>query len=118
MYCKNFGVDGNVIILAPMVMRTFWGEVCFLLALMVLAEQWQCSLYANVLSVQGSVPTMFLQFLATGQVTKGRVLPFPHDPQWMLFPPEKRALLFSRSDLALQDRILKRSKNQQKTPYF
>ena len=27
---------------------------------MVLAEQWQCSLYANVLSVQSSVPNMFL----------------------------------------------------------
>ena len=37
-----------------------FGEVRFLL--MVLAEQWQCSLYANVLSVQSSVPTMFLHF--------------------------------------------------------
>ena len=29
---------------------------------MVLAEQWQYSLYANVLSVQSSVPSMFLYF--------------------------------------------------------
>ena len=31
----------------------------------MVAEQWQCSLYANVLSVQSSVPTMFLHFLQT-----------------------------------------------------
>ena len=44
---------------------------------MVLAEQWQCSLYANVLSVQSSVPTMFLHLFANRRVTNGRVLPFP-----------------------------------------
>ena len=43
-------------------MRTFLGKSDFYWLLMVLAEQWQCSLYANVLSVQSSVPTMFLHF--------------------------------------------------------
>ena len=38
-----------------------FGKSDFHWPLMVLAEQWQCSLYANVLSVQSSVPTMFLQ---------------------------------------------------------
>ena len=41
------------------------------------AEQWQCSLCANVLFVQSSVPTMFLQFFANRRVTNGRVPPFP-----------------------------------------
>ena len=40
------------------VTRTFLGKSDFYWPLMVLAEQWQCSLYANVLSVQSSVPTM------------------------------------------------------------
>ena len=44
---------------------------------MLLAEQWQCSLYANVLFVQSSVPTMFLHFFANGRVTNRRVPPFP-----------------------------------------
>ena len=44
---------------------------------MLLAEQWQCSLYANVLFVQSSVPTMFLHFFANGRVTNRRVSPFP-----------------------------------------
>ena len=46
-------------------MRTFLGKSDFCWPLMVLAEQWQCSLYANVLFVQSSVPTMFLHFLQT-----------------------------------------------------
>ena len=46
-------------------MRTFLGKSDFHWPLMVLAEQWQCPLYANVLSVQSSVPTMFLHFLQT-----------------------------------------------------
>ena len=45
------------------VTRTFLGKSDFYWPVMVLAEQWQCSMYANVLSVLGSVPTMFLQFL-------------------------------------------------------
>ena len=52
------------------------GKFDFYWPLMVVAEQWLCSLYANVLSVQSSVPTMFLQFWANGGVTKGRVRPF------------------------------------------
>ena len=37
-------------------------------------------LYANVLSVQSSVPTMFLHCFANGRVTNRRVPPFPkHD---------------------------------------
>ena len=47
------------------VMRTILGKSDFYWPVMVLAEQWQCSLYANVLSVQSSVPTMFLHFLQT-----------------------------------------------------
>ena len=58
------------------VMRTFLGNSDFYCPFMVLAEQWQCSLYANVLSVQSSVPTKFLHFLANGRVTKGWVPPF------------------------------------------
>ena len=54
---------------------------------MVLAEQWQCSLYADVLSVQSSVPTMFLPFLANGRVTNGRVPPLP-----ILFKQQDRGL--------------------------
>ena len=42
----------------------FVGKSDFYWPLMVLAEQRQCSLYANVLSVQSSVPTMFLHLLA------------------------------------------------------
>ena len=49
------------------------GKSDFYRPLMVLAEQWQCSLYANVLFVQSSVPTMFLHFFANGRVTNGRV---------------------------------------------
>ena len=41
---------------------------------MVLAEEWHCSLYANV---QSYVPTMFLHFFANRRVTNGRVPPFP-----------------------------------------
>ena len=48
------------------VVRTFLGKSDFYWPLMLLAEQWQCSLYANVLFVQSSVPTMFLHiFLQT-----------------------------------------------------
>ena len=57
-------------------MRTFLGKSDFYWPLMVLAEQWQCSLYVNVLSVQSSVPSMFLHFL-NGRVTNQRVPPFP-----------------------------------------
>ena len=46
-------------------MRTFLGKSDFYWPLMLLAEQWHCSLYANVLFVQSSVPTMFLHFLQT-----------------------------------------------------
>ena len=57
-------------------MRTFLRKSDFYWPLMVLAEQWQCSLYANVLSVQSSVPTMFLQFLQTdGLQTDGSAFP-------------------------------------------
>ena len=56
-------------------MRTFLGKSDFYWPLMVLGKQWQCPLYANVLSIQSSVPTMFLHFLANGRVTKGRVPP-------------------------------------------
>ena len=59
------------------VVRTFLGKSDFYWPLMVLAEQWQCSLYANVLFVQSSVPTMFLHFFANGRVTNRRVPPFP-----------------------------------------
>ena len=52
---------------------------------MVLAEQWQCSLHANVPSVQSSVPTMFLQCFAHRRVTNRRVLPFPN-----VFPCEQK----------------------------
>ena len=45
------------------VVRTFLRKSDFYWPLMLLAEQWQCSLYANVLFVQSSVPTMFLHFL-------------------------------------------------------
>ena len=44
------------------VVRTFLGKSDFYWPLMLLAEQWQCSLYANVLFVQSSVPAMFLPF--------------------------------------------------------
>ena len=59
-----------------------FGKSDFHWPFMVLAEQWQCSLYANVLSVQSSVPTMFLHFLQTdGLQTDGsrlfRVLDTP-----------------------------------------
>ena len=53
-------------------MRTFLGKSDFYWPLMVLAEQRQCSLYANVLSVQSSVPAMFLHFFANGRVTNRR----------------------------------------------
>ena len=59
------------------VVRTLLGKSDFYWPLMVLAEQWQCSLYANVLFVQSSVPTMFLPFFANGRVTNRRVPPFP-----------------------------------------
>ena len=52
-------------------MRTFLGKSVFYWPLMVQAEQWQCSLYANVLPVQSSVPTMFLQFLAKRTGSEG-----------------------------------------------
>ena len=56
-------------------MRTFLGKSDFYWPLMVLAEQWQCSLYANVPSVQNSVPTMFPHFLQTdGLQTDGSSL--------------------------------------------
>ena len=58
-------------------MRTLLGKSDFYWPLMVLAEQWQCSLCANVLSVHISVPTMFPLLLANGRVTNGRVPPFP-----------------------------------------
>ena len=59
-------------ILRGNVMRTFLEKSDFYWPLMVLAEQWQCSLYANVLTVQSSVPTMFLHFLKTdGLQTNG-----------------------------------------------
>ena len=63
-------------------MRTLLGKFDFDWPLMVLAEQWHCSLffpmsYANVLSVQSSVPTMFLLLLANRRVSNGRVPPFP-----------------------------------------
>ena len=54
-----------------------FGESDFYWPLMVLAEQWQCSLYANVLFVQSSVPTMFLHFFVNGRVTNRWVPPFP-----------------------------------------
>ena len=57
--------------------NVFVGKPDFYWPLMVLAEQRQCSLYANVLSVQSSVPTMFLHLLANRRVTNGRVPPFP-----------------------------------------
>ena len=60
------------------VVRTFLGKSDFYWPLMLLAEQWQCSLYANVLFVQSSVPTMFLHFFANGRVTNRRVPPFPN----------------------------------------
>ena len=59
------------------VMRTILGKSAVYWPLMVLAEQWQCSLHANVFSVQNYVPTMSLQFLANGRVTKGQVPPIP-----------------------------------------
>ena len=43
-------------------MRTFLGKSDFYWPLMVLAEQWQCPLYANVLSVQSSVPTTLCSY--------------------------------------------------------
>ena len=66
VFCENlrFGL--------ALIMRTVLGESDFYWPLMVLAEQWQCSLYANVLPVQSSVSAMFLRFLANG-----RVPPFP-----------------------------------------
>ena len=51
-----------------------FGKSDFHWPLMVLAEEWHCSLYANV---QSSVPTMFLHFFANRRVTNGRVPPFP-----------------------------------------
>ena len=49
-------------------MRTFLGKSDFYWPLMVLAGQRQCSLYANILSAQSSVPTMFLHFLQTDRI--------------------------------------------------
>ena len=58
-------------------MRTFWGKSDFYWPLVVLAEQWQCSLYSNVLFVQSSVPGFVPSFFfAKGRVTNGRVPPF------------------------------------------
>ena len=52
----------SVLMVRGNVVRTFLGKSDFYWPLMLLAEQWQCSLYANVLFVQSSVPTMFLHF--------------------------------------------------------
>ena len=75
-------------------MRTFLGKSDFYWPLMLLAEQWQCSLYANVLFVQSSVPTMFLHFLANGRVTNRRVPPFPIF-EHVFFPCLKQTLILA-----------------------
>ena len=59
------------------VVRTFLGKSDFYWALVVLAEQWQCSLSAN-----GPLCPEFCSYyvpsiFANGRVTNGRVPPFP-----------------------------------------
>ena len=71
------------------VVRTFLGKSDFYWPLMVLV---QCSLcfpmsYANVLSVQSSVPCILCSFFANQRVTNGRALPSPsllHHPKPVL----------------------------------
>ena len=52
-----------------------FGEVWFLLALDGPSRTVAMSLYANVLLVQSSVPTMFLIFFANGRVPPFRIFP-------------------------------------------